>query len=137
MLLSLLPLLAQVFVSNMNGQGWADAGLCLLGVKPLVDSWRVWKGEAPAKGQLWSNSIVLISTKMCEVIFESFPQGLLQTSAVLSAPLADLSLLRAISLASSFLARCWRTSRALLSASVGRLRMSRGQLSCGYVAMAP
>jgi hypothetical protein len=45
----------------------------------------------------------MVFTKLIEVAFECFPQGLLLTAAVLSQPLSEFTLLRKLSLASSFL----------------------------------
>ena len=81
-----LPLLLQAFVAKVFGQSWGDAGSCMLGIKPLLDSWRVWRGAPPGEGQHYSHNIVMVWTKLIEVGFECFPQGLLLTAAVLSQP---------------------------------------------------
>ena len=97
-----LPLVVQAFAAKVLGQNWRDAASCMLGIKPLLDSWRVWKGTPAGEGQHFSHNLVMAITKLVEVGFECFPQGLLLTTAVLSQPLSELSDLRALSLASSF-----------------------------------
>ena len=73
------------------------------GAKSLVDSWRVWRGTPPGKGQTFSHKLVMVLTKLIEVGFECFPQGLLLTSVVLNQPLSKSTSVQMVSMASSFL----------------------------------
>ena len=111
-----LPLLVQAFVAKLFGQSWQDVWSCLLGAKPMVDSWRVWRGAPRREGQHFSHNVVMVFTKLAEVAFECFPQGLLLTAAVLSQPLSEFTLLRKLSLASSFLTSGFILASGMLDA---------------------
>ena len=64
-----VPLLVQAFMSLLLGQRKTDALLCLFGLKPIVDSWRVWRGTSVVDGQHFSNNRILMTTKLTEVVF--------------------------------------------------------------------
>ena len=64
-----IPLLVQAFMSLLLGQRKRDALLCLFGLKPIVDSWRVWRGATDVDGQHFGHNIILMFTKLVEVIF--------------------------------------------------------------------
>ena len=58
----------------------------------------------------------MVVTKLIEVGFECFPQGLLLTSAMLSQPLSNFTVLRKVSLASSFLTSGFILASGMLDA---------------------
>ena len=58
----------------------------MLGLRPIIDSYRVWRGHAPVviAGNRWSQETLLMITKVLEAALECFPQLLLQLTCLLS-----------------------------------------------------
>ena len=66
----------------------------LLGLKPAVETMRDLLDAAPIANQFVSNEIVLIFTRVVELVFESSPETLIQATAFLATPADDQSMLQ-------------------------------------------
>ena len=73
------------------GKAMTLAGL--LGMKPAVETVRDLLGAAPFANQLLPNEMMLFITRVIELVFESSPETLVQTVALLATPAAEQSAL--------------------------------------------
>ena len=76
----------------------------LLGLKPAVETLRELLDAAPFPNQVISNDGTLMITRICEIVFESSPETVIQTVALLATPAAEQSTLQYASLLSSIAA---------------------------------
>ena len=64
---------------RMRGPGqWWEVGLALVGIKPVVETWRVLTGAPTPKDHLKSPEVMLALSRITEVLAESLPQAALQ-----------------------------------------------------------
>ena len=76
----------------------------LLGMKPAVETVRELLDAAPFANQVVANENMLVTTRIIELVFESSPETLVQTVALLATPAAEQSTLQYASLLSSIAA---------------------------------
>ena len=60
-----------------NGR-WYDVLAGLLGIKPIVETWRVISGSPKPEHQRFPNEMLLSVSRLIEIVFESLPQSILQ-----------------------------------------------------------
>ena len=95
-------MLMQCFISLVMGQPIWVGLLGLVGMKPILEAWRDAIDAKPFPSQKTGNDSMLMFSRMTEVVFESIPQSLVQTTALLVYP-DQRSYLQFISLFASFL----------------------------------
>ena len=65
------------FVFQPGRGRWREVGFALVGLKPLVETWRVLIGAPQSIGH-WPSHILLAGSRIVEVLLESLPQAVLQ-----------------------------------------------------------
>ena len=66
----------------------------LLGLKPALETLRDLLDAKPFPKQVMPNEIMLITTRVVELVFESSPETLIQAVALLATPAAEQSTLQ-------------------------------------------
>jgi len=97
-------LVVQAFCGHALGQGKAMTLAGLFGMKPAAETVRDLLDAAPFPNQVLSNVLMLGITRMAELVFESSPETVIQTVALLATPAAEQSTLQYASLLSSIAA---------------------------------
>ena len=57
---------------------WREVAFALVGVKPIVETWRVLTGAPKPQAHTLSPEILLAVSRIVEVLMESLPQAILQ-----------------------------------------------------------
>jgi hypothetical protein len=111
--------LCQSLAALAIGQGIVAAMVALVGGKPIYDTYNDIMEKPRTDGQLVSHSFVLVVTHCFELVFESIPQALFQTTIAVQS--AEVDALQFLSIAASVLAtgvigaitdRDWDTNRS-------------------------
>ena len=90
------------FAFIMQPGSWREVAYALIGVKPIVETWRVLIGQPKPPRQFFSAEGLLAMSRLTEVLLESLPQAVLQAYVFLQTP--SPSLLQRISLLGSLAA---------------------------------
>jgi hypothetical protein len=110
--------LCQSLCALAIGQGFVAAMVALVGGKPIYDTYNDIMEKPKPDGQLASHAVALVVTHGFEIIFESIPQALFQTTIAVQS--TEVDALQLLSIAASVLAtgviggitdRDWDTNR--------------------------
>ncbi|GMH70076.1 hypothetical protein TL16_g05316 [Triparma laevis f. inornata] len=104
----------------------------LVGLKPAIESWRDATRAKPFPNQKLDNGMMLMMSRMTEVISEAIPQSLVQTLVVLMYP-DQRTTLQFVSLLASFLTTGFVVASSDREIDLSKYRRKSEPLLFGYV----
>ncbi|GMH62912.1 hypothetical protein TL16_g03585 [Triparma laevis f. inornata] len=104
----------------------------LVGLKPAIESWRDATRAKPFPNQKMDNDLMLVISRMTEVISEAIPQSLVQTLVILMYP-DQRTTLQFVSLIASFLTTGFVVASSDREMDKNKYRRKNEPLLFGYV----
>ena len=126
-------LLVQCLVSLVMGQPLYFALFGLTGLKPVLEAWRDATDAKQFARQKLSNARMLWISRLIELVFESLPQAVIQTVAILSTPESNRTSLQYVSLTLSLVAVGFAVTSSDRSLDLNKKSRKADPLLFGYV----
>jgi len=104
----------------------------LVGMKPAIESWRDATRAKPFPSQKFDNEVMLMFSRMVEVMFEAIPQSIVQTLAVIQYK-DQRTALQFVSLFTSFLTTGFVVASADREMDTSKYKRKNEPLLFGYV----